>query len=261
MLGLMSNVQEYYERFWKLHEGSCGERTHRRSLQRAVLADRLLGLPGTDTAGTPHRLLDVGCGPGYGAAYFAARGFRVTGIEVAPTAAAAARAEGLEVVCCDIEQEDLPPGPFDAICALEVLEHLHHPREALQRLLAALAPEGRLVISLPNEFHLVNRLAMLVGREPFGGHDDPHRHHFGWRSVRRFIGAAGFDLCAVRAATIVPPGWGIAGRLGSLLARLSPALWGISFVMRIEPSGVPDRRIVSDSFEPCCRLRRPHGSG
>jgi 2-polyprenyl-3-methyl-5-hydroxy-6-metoxy-1,4-benzoquinol methylase len=229
----MNRERERYDDFWLERTGRRGERSRRRSLQRARIAGALLERAASGGARGRRRLLDVGCGRGHVAAYFQERGFQVVGVELSATAAGEAQRAGLEVVCLDLENDPLPEGPFDAILALEVLEHLRDPRKVLDRLLAQLAPAGRLIVSLPNEFHLANRLAILLGREPFGGVADPHRYHFGRRSAAAFLRASGCEARSVRAASIVPPGWGPASALGEFLARLRPALFGICFVMDV----------------------------
>ena len=124
------------------------------------------------------------------------------------------------------------PGPSMPSVVLEVLEHLVDPEAAVGRILARLAPGGSLVLSLPNEFHAVRRISILAGREPFGGHDDPHVRHFGRRSVRRFAAACGLRIVASRVTSIVPPGWGILSGAGRVLARALPRLFALSFVLR-----------------------------
>jgi SAM-dependent methyltransferase len=59
---------------------------------------------------------------------------------------------GYDPLATPIAAEDrvvtrLPPGPFDLITAIEVIEHLCDPVEALQRLRALLAPRGVMLLS------------------------------------------------------------------------------------------------------------------
>ena len=85
------DVGEIYDEFWKKRSGKRGEKSRLRSLQRARIVEKLLPPTVRERGG---RLLDAGCGRGDVAAYFAARGFRVLGLDASPTAAAMATPSG-----------------------------------------------------------------------------------------------------------------------------------------------------------------------
>src|SRR6185369_10189390 len=129
------------DRYW---EAMDPERTAARSVARAELALALLARAGI-RGGT---LLDVGCGPGFALERIARAGFTARGAEASPAAAARARARGLRVEVLDLESAPLPAG-FDLVTAFEVLEHLRDPLRVLRSMAAALAPGGKLVVSLP----------------------------------------------------------------------------------------------------------------
>ena len=64
----------------------------------------------------PGRLLDVGCGDGLFLDVMRARGWQVRGFDVDPDVVAFATQQlDLAVAVADVEQDSLPPGPFDAI--------------------------------------------------------------------------------------------------------------------------------------------------
>ncbi len=219
-----------YERYWKAREGAARARLRRRSLQRARVAHAMLSV----RSGT---LLDVGCGPGYAAEFFAGRGFAVTGLEPAPSAAQEARERGIAVIEGDVAAGALPPGPFDVVLALEVLEHLVDPIATLGMLMNAARPGGEVVVSLPNEWHILRRLALLLGAEPVGGAEDPHVRHFGVRSARRLFDAAGVPVRDERVVSIVPPWSAAADAAGRVLARAAPRLFGLSVLFLARKEG------------------------
>lgn len=103
-----------------------------------------------------NRMLDVGCGEGATSAFIkSVRSVEwAGGVEV--DAAAAKRAEGrLDAVwCVDVEDFEfsrhVPPASLDLILCLDVLEHLVDPWSVVKQLSALLAPNGRLVVSVPN---------------------------------------------------------------------------------------------------------------
>jgi SAM-dependent methyltransferase len=99
-------------------------------------------------------VLDVGCGSGPFLSFARGQGWQdLTGLELSPVAAAAARASsGARVLEQGLEEADLPPGHFAVVAFWDVLEHLPEPRRALQRAAALLRPGGLVAISTPNRF-------------------------------------------------------------------------------------------------------------
>jgi SAM-dependent methyltransferase len=89
------------------------------------------------------RVLDVACGHGRHARWLAARGCRVTAVDVDPACGASlAGSTDVDFVLADLESA---PWPFDAaqFDAVVVVHYLHRP--LLPRLAAALAPGGLLL--------------------------------------------------------------------------------------------------------------------
>ena len=66
----------------------------------------------------PASVLDLPCGFGRHATAFAARGYRITGVERDPAVAAAARADGVEVHELDVRRLDELEAAFDAVVCL-----------------------------------------------------------------------------------------------------------------------------------------------
>lgn len=224
----MPDTAEQYDAYWATRDAAV---TRARSEARAELAIGLLRGPGGSGGerGGPRRLLDVGCGPGWGLRVLTAAGFEAEGIDVSPSAVASAREAGLAARCLDLEGDPLA-GPFDVITAFEVLEHLLRPLPTLEKLRDALSPDGRLVVSLPNEFHLLRRLGMLAGRAPVGGHDDPHVRHFDDRLARRLFAAAGLEVHGRASDPLPPPRRPLLRRAARPLARAMPGLFALSNV-------------------------------
>ena len=98
------------------------------------------------------RILSVGCGAGVTEAELVRGGARVTGIELQPGPAAAARQRGLEVLEGDVESinASLRDREFDCLLYADVLEHLADPESVVRTHVESLAPGGTVVISVPN---------------------------------------------------------------------------------------------------------------
>ncbi len=99
------------------------------------------------------RVLDAGCGTGYGSDLLAdAEAADVVGVDIDPEAFVdrAARRDSVRLVAADVR--DLPEelGDFDVIVCFEVIEHLDDPEQALDRLAGVLRPGGVLAVSSPN---------------------------------------------------------------------------------------------------------------
>lgn len=95
-------------------------------------------------------LLDVGCSSGAFLLSAKKLDCRVQGVEPAPQAAAAARAQGLDVFNGMLEQARFPEASFDAITLFEVIEHLAAPLPLLQECSRLLRPGGILLVGTGN---------------------------------------------------------------------------------------------------------------
>jgi ubiquinone/menaquinone biosynthesis C-methylase UbiE len=112
--------------------------------------DRILAL----VAPQGHTLdaLDVGCGTGFLSLELAARGHRVTGVDLAPAMLDLARrkaaAQGLAARFQEADAENLPftPASFDLVISRHVLWTLPHPEAAIDDWMRVLRPGGRLAI-------------------------------------------------------------------------------------------------------------------
>jgi SAM-dependent methyltransferase len=109
-------------------------------------------------------VLEIGCGRGATGAFLQeSLGCRVTGVELNPVVARAAAERLHRVVVGDILDVD-PGGPFDAVVACELFEHLTDGEVFLRRLQGWLRPGGRAVLSVPNVGHHAIVEDLLAGR-------------------------------------------------------------------------------------------------
>lgn len=100
------------------------------------------------------RVLDAGCGVGYGSQILDRAGAAsVTGIDIAPEAIDAASeraAADIDFRLGDIEALPLEDASCDVAVCLETVEHVRDQSRALDELRRVLAPDGLLIVSSPN---------------------------------------------------------------------------------------------------------------
>ena len=98
------------------------------------------------------RLLDVGCASGMFVAVADQAGWQVTGLEVSSWAIERAqqRCPRATFVTGLLEDQRFAPASFDVITLWDVLEHVHSPREAVQRVSEWLTPQGWLFLNVPD---------------------------------------------------------------------------------------------------------------
>jgi SAM-dependent methyltransferase len=101
------------------------------------------------------RVLDVGCGEGYGSAMLARKAMSVVGVDISEEAIAHAAAkyslDNVEFRCMPVEHLSFPGDSFDVLVCLEVIEHARGYIAALEEMRRVLRPEGTLVLSTPNK--------------------------------------------------------------------------------------------------------------
>jgi SAM-dependent methyltransferase len=148
------------------------------------------------------RVLELGCGPGrFGALVKRERGLaEYWGMEYEPDVAARAATVLDRVFVGDANAhiDALPDGHFDVIVANDVLEHLTHPLETLQRRRPKLRPDGVVVASIPNIRYLPALAKVVFGRDfpqdDAGIFDRTHLRFFTHKSMRRMFVQAGYDV-------------------------------------------------------------------
>lgn len=103
----------------------------------------------------PRAVLDLGCGAGFLANYLAARGHRVTGLDTSPEALEVARqhdaSRSVEYVVGDACTLPFADASFDAVCAMDLIEHVTEPARLVAEAARVLRPGGSFF------FHTFNR--------------------------------------------------------------------------------------------------------
>jgi SAM-dependent methyltransferase len=136
------------------------------------------------------RVLEVGAGRGELLADLSGRGHEAIGIEPGAAAGAVARSAGVEVSPMPLERFEREPASSDRIVLWHVLEHLERPLTALERMRPWLAPEGRLIVAVPD----LDSLQARMGGDRWFHQDVPrHRTQFTGRGLERLLRRAGYE--------------------------------------------------------------------
>lgn len=117
--------------------------TYRLHLLSAAQWGTLLGGP------HPGRLLDVGAGVGDVTVELAASFGSVLAVETSNALVRRLRERGVEATRADLTTQPVPGGPYDAVALLNVLDRCARPLTLLHHVVGALAPGGRLILSMP----------------------------------------------------------------------------------------------------------------
>ena len=136
-------------------------------------------------------ILEIGCGTGLMLAAFRRRGWRVLGLErTDEVAEIGRRAHGLEIAAVPL-QRLTKSAQFDLILLFNVLEHIDDPLTLLKECANRLAPNGRLIIVVPN---FSSWQARVAGPKWF--HLDVPRHliHFTPETLQATLGRAGLSI-------------------------------------------------------------------
>jgi SAM-dependent methyltransferase len=141
------------------------------------------------------KFFDAGFGGGQVALLAQKRGWRVFGCDSDPKRADLGRKIfGPGFILGDILTANPPDAPYDVVYARFVLEHLPDPVLALRALRSLCAPDGYLMIQVPN---CASIQARLFGRRWFQWMPHEHYFHFSPGSLSRLIKSAGFEVIEV----------------------------------------------------------------
>jgi len=132
------------------------------------------------------RVLDIGCGTGYGTAELAQSARATIGIDVSADAIAYARAHyplpNAGFVTASATALPFSPASFDLITAFEVIEHLESWHDLLIEVRRLLHPNGAFLVSTPNKIYYAESRANQ-GPNPF------HTHEFEFAEFRDTLAA------------------------------------------------------------------------
>jgi SAM-dependent methyltransferase len=174
------------------------------------------------------RVLDGGCGIGTYMEHLSASGGRVFGLEYDLERVREAHRRSDMVVNAAGEGLPFPAGTFDLVLSHEVLEHVRDDRRAVEEILRALRPGGRLALFVPNRGYPFETHGIywhgkykfgnipLVNYLPRGWRDKlaPHVRVYSQRDLEKLF--AGLPVRFLERTVIF-------GAYDNLIARFGPA--------------------------------------
>ena len=189
-------------------------------------------------------VLDVGCSSGQFTQHIAQIGHHVTGVD-------AVEHPQIHEICDTFWLHDLDEGlpaevrkgTFDVVVLGDVIEHLRDPLSLLNQSHEALAPDGEILVSVPNISHWYPRLRVGLGLFDYdtrGILDATHLRFFTRRSVTRLLGASGFDVTALSYSASPASEVIRRGKFGRYLHRVAlqrfPSLFAYQILVRATPT-------------------------
>ena len=160
------------------------------------------------------RVLDLGCGNGAFCRELSRHGFEAAGCDPSESGIRVASASVPDATFARIGVYDDPAAlstdPFDAVVAMEVVEHLYLPGHLPVFARRVLKPGGRLVVTTPYHGYLKNLAISLSGR--WDAHWSPlwdggHIKFWSARTLRQLVEPAGFSYEAFAGVGRVPGLW------------------------------------------------------
>ena len=91
----------------------------------------------------------------------------------------------------DLNKQEIPfkNQKFDFILLLDILEHVINPQKLLTEAKQRLKKQGKLIITLPNDYHLLNKIRFFFNKhlteDPFAPYG--HMHYFPLKSGEKFL--------------------------------------------------------------------------
>jgi SAM-dependent methyltransferase len=120
------------------------------------------------------RVLDAGCGSGYGSAELSLRAQTVTGLDLSSDAVEYAShnfgSANVRFAAGSCTQLPFRTGAFDVVVAFEVIEHLKEYAVFLDECARVLTGEGLLIVSSPNRLYY-NQSRGATGANPYHEHE------------------------------------------------------------------------------------------
>jgi methionine biosynthesis protein MetW len=159
------------------------------------------------------RVLELGCSTGYFTEHLAKKCATVVAIDCDPLSIKACRDRGIPALQFDLSSGNIvnlmaDQDPFDAVIAMDVLEHLPRPQDLLVGLPQLMNRQGRLIVTGPNVAYWHTRWELMRGRWNYtedGIMDETHLRWFTRATWRKLLEESGFEIVVDRVVDSLLP--------------------------------------------------------
>lgn len=207
------NIDDNEIRYFEHHAGDWWQRKGSLKALHDINPLRLSYVAArTDIRG--REILDVGCGGGILSEALAKSGGHVTGIDLAPSALAAARAHqevsGLSIDYRETSAETLAlemPERFDVIVCMELLEHVPDPGSVLAACQRLARPGGDIFLSTISRTWLARLMVIFIAEYVLGIVEKGTHHYHKFirpRELEKRACEAGLEACDVSGFLYLP---------------------------------------------------------
>lgn len=206
----MKNLEAYYaNKYYQEGKGSYEldyseeeVRYFRSKLeQRFAILERFVPSKVVSGGGT---MLDVGCGEGYALAFFREKGWKIKGFDFSSAGIASKNPNCADALIagdvfallnCEISARR----SYDVVWLQNVLEHVIDPIGLLAVLRSLVAPEGILVITVPNDFSIIQHAALNLAHidKRFWIAPPDHLNYFDYKSLVRTSAKTGWECLEI----------------------------------------------------------------
>lgn len=150
-------------------------------------------------------LLEIGAAEGWMTEEIVKKVEKVVSCDIAMSYLKRSKEKGIRAQFMRVDAHYLPfeNNSFDCVVLAEVLEHVYSPYRVLEEVRRVLAPDGILIISVPNNLTFSNIFQHLFNKK--SRKQDAHLSFFDRHSIERLLSFVGFSVKTVRSVFIYLP--------------------------------------------------------
>jgi len=169
------------------------------------------------------KVLDIGCNDGKMRDFL--KNPVYYGVDINKNQISELNDKGIKAKQADLNKNELPfkNEKFDFVLLLDILEHVVNPQKLLLDAKKRLKEDGKIIVSLPNDYHILNKIRFVLNKhitqDPFAPYG--HLHYFPIKSGEKFLRNNGFEILIVTYLIPIKPKL-IPQSIKKILSHISP---------------------------------------